>query len=62
MDENVKQEIMAILETLRHSLIKNGISMGLEFREKEILFFDTETYVKEKRFSGFTVKTDNLVK
>ena len=62
MNEETKQEIQAVLLLLRDCLVRNGVSMGLEFREKEILFFDTETYLQEKKFSGFTVKTDQLVK
>lgn len=62
MSEETKQEIGLILVMLRDCLIKNGVSMGLEFQEKEILFFDTETYLQEKKFSGFSIKTDNLVK
>lgn len=62
MDEEAKREIQAILSMLRNSLVKNGVSMALEFQQKEILFFDTETYLKEKRMDGFLVKTDDLVK
>lgn len=62
MSEETKQEIGLILAMLRDCLIKNGVSMGLEFQKKEILFFDTETYLQEKKFSGFSIKTDNLVK
>lgn len=61
MSEETKEEIKTLLGLLRACLIKNGVSMGLEVREKEILFFDTETFVKGKGFSGFSVKTDNLV-
>lgn len=62
MNEETKQEILTILDLLRKSLIRNGVSMGLEFQQKEILFFDTDIYVKEKKLSGFSVKTDSLVK
>lgn len=62
MSEETKREIEAILGLLRGCLIRNGVSMGLEFQEKEILFFDTDTYLQEKKFSGIVVKTDNLVK
>ena len=61
MNEKTKQEIMVILELLRSCLIKNGVSMGLEFSNKEILFFDTDTYLSEKKFSGFSVNTDYMV-
>ena len=62
MSEETKKEIEAILGLLRGCLIKNGVSMALEFQEKEILFFDTETYVKEERLSGFSISIDDLVK
>lgn len=62
MSEEAREEIETILGLLRGCLMKNGVSMGLEFQGKEIIFFDTDTYIKEKRFSGFSVKTDNLVK
>ena len=62
MDEKTREEIEVILGLLRQCLINNGVSMGLDFQQKEILFFDTETYLQEKKLSGFTVKTDNLVK
>lgn len=62
MNEETKQEIQVILELLKKCLIKNHVSMGLEFRQKEIIFFDTDTYLKTGKLSGFTVKTDDLVK
>lgn len=62
MNEDVRKEIQEILGQLRQCLIKNGVGMGLEFRKKEICFFDVETYLNEKKFSGFIVCTDDLVK
>ena len=62
MKEATKQEIMIILDLLKKCLIKNGVSMGVEFKGKEILFFDTENYLSGKGFSGFVVKVDDLVK
>jgi len=62
MDETAREEIETILALLRGCLIKNGVSMGVEFEKKEILFFDTATYLKEKRISGFSINTDDLVK
>lgn len=61
MNENTKLEIEVILDLLRGCLIKNGVSMAMDFENKELLFFDTDTYLNEKKFSGFSVKTDNLV-
>lgn len=61
MNENTKLEIEVILDLLRGCLIKNGVSMAMDFENKELLFFDTDTYLNEKKFSGFSVKTDDLV-
>ena len=62
MNEETKQEIQAILELLKKCLVKNHVSMGVEFRQKEIMFFDTDTYLDSGKCSGFTVKTDDLVR
>ena len=62
MEEGTKQEIQVILELLKSVLIRNSVSMGLSQKKGKILFFDTETYLKEKTFSGFSVDIENLVK
>lgn len=62
MNEETKQEIQVVLELLKKCLIKNHVSIGLEFKQKEILFFDTDTYLESGKLSGFVVKTDDLVK
>lgn len=62
MNEETKQEIQVVLELLKGCLIKNHVSMGLEFINKEIMFFDTNTYLETGKLSGFAVKTDDLVK
>lgn len=62
MNEETKKEIQVVLELLKGCLIKNHVSMGLGFREKEIVFFDTNTYLETGKLSGFTVKTDDLVR
>ena len=61
MNEYTKLEIGVILDLLRGCLIKNGVSMAMDLENKELLFFDTDTYLNEKKFSGFSVKTDDLV-
>ena len=60
MSEDTKEQIQTILELLRKSLIDNGVSIGLS--EKKIMFFDTDKYVETRKFDGFSVSIDNLVK
>lgn len=60
MSEDTKQQLQIVLDLLRKSLIDNGVSMGLS--EKKIMFFDTKKYVETRKFDGFSVNIDNLVK
>ncbi len=60
MSEDTKQQLQIVLDLLRKSLIDNGVSMGLS--EKKIMFFDTDKYVETRKFDGFSVSIDNLVK
>lgn len=60
MSENAKEQIEIVLELLRKSLIDNGVSIGLS--EKNIMFFDTDKYIETRKFDGFSVNIDNLVK
>ena len=62
MNDETKKEIQLALSLLRNTLIKNGVSMGLEFKNKEIMFFDTKTYLNARKLNGFSVNTDDLVK
>lgn len=60
MDSEVKEEIIIVVELLRASLVKNHVSIGISGRD--ILFFDTDHYVKTGNFSGFKISMDELVK
>lgn len=60
MSEDTKQQLQIVLDLLRKSLIDNGVSMGLS--EKKIMFFDTKKYLLTRKFDGFSVSIDNLVK
>lgn len=60
MSENAKEQIEIVLELLRKSLIDNGVSMGIS--GNKIMFFDTDKYVETRKFDGFSVSIDNLVK
>lgn len=60
MSEDTKQQLQIVLDLLRKSLIDNGVSMGLS--GNKIMFFDTDKYVETRKFDGFSVSIDNLVK
>lgn len=63
MTDETKQEIQIVLDLLKGSLTKNGVSMATD-REGNLMFFDTATYnrSKGKEFDGFRVNINDLVK
>ena len=60
MSEDTKQQLQIVLDLLRKSLIDNAVSMGIS--GNKIMFFDTDKYVETRKFDGFSVSIDNLVK
>lgn len=63
MTDNTKQEIQIVLDLLKGSLVRNGVSMATD-REGNLMFFDTATYnrSKGKEFDGFRVNINDLAK
>lgn len=63
MTDDTKQEIQIVLDLLKGSLTRNGVSMATD-REGNLMFFDTSVYVgsKGKEFDGFRVNINDLVK
>lgn len=63
MKDETKQEIQIVLDLLKGSLVRNGMSMATD-REGNLMFFDTAAYnrSKGKEFDGFRVNINNLVK
>nr|DAK01976.1 MAG TPA: hypothetical protein [Bacteriophage sp.] len=63
MTDNTKQEIQIVLDLLKGSLVRNGVSMATD-REGNLMFFDTTTYIKSKgkEFDGFRININDLVK
>lgn len=63
MKDKTKQEIQILLDLLKGSLTRNGVSMATD-REGNLMFFDTATYnrSKGKEFDGFRVNINDLVK
>lgn len=62
MTDDTKQEIQIVLDLLKGSLTRNGVSMGFDKTSHSLLFFDTNTYLDSKKMDGFRVKLDDLVK
>lgn len=47
MKDETKQEIQILLDLLKGSLTRNGVSMATD-REGNLMFFDTSAYIKSK--------------
>lgn len=62
MTDDTKQEIQIVLDLIKVSLKRNGVSMGFDKTSHSLLFFDTNTYLDSKKMDGFRVKLDDLVK
>lgn len=63
MKDETKQEIQILLDLLKGSLTRNGVSMATD-NSGNLMFFDTTTYIKSKgkEFGGFRVNINDLVK
>lgn len=61
MEQQAVEQINCILELLRNCLIKNGVSIGFT-EDNELMFFDTNTYLADDIFCGFTVPIEKLVR
>ena len=63
MKDETKQEIQILLDILKGSLTKNGVSMATN-EKGDLIFFDTAAYVNsgKKTVDGFKVNINNLVK
>lgn len=63
MTDDTKQEIQIVLDLLKGSLTRNGVSMATD-REGNLMFFDKAAYnrSKGKKFDGFRININDLVK
>lgn len=61
MTEETKQSLQLCLELLRTTCISNGVSIAVDKETGALNFFDTNTYLREKRFDGIRVEIQNLV-
>lgn len=63
MKDETKQEIQILLDLLKGSLTRNGVSMATD-NSGNLMFFDTTAYIKSKgkEFDGFRVNINDLVR
>lgn len=63
MKDETKQEIQILLDLLKGSLTRNGVSMATD-NSDNFMFFDTTAYIKSKgkEFDGFRININDLVK
>lgn len=63
MKDETKQEIQILLNLLKGSLTRNGVSMATD-NSDNLMFFDTTAYIKSKgkEFDGFRININDLVK
>lgn len=62
MTDDTKQEISIVLDLLKASLTRNGVSMGFDKKTHSLIFFDTNIYLESKKMDGFRVKLEDLVR
>lgn len=62
MKDETKQEIQILLDLLKGSLTRNGVSMATD-NSDNLMFFDTTAYIKSKgkEFDGFRININDLV-
>ena len=61
MKDETKLEIQILLDLLKGSLTRNGVSMATD-REGNLMFFDTDIYIQTKRLNGFKVNIRDIVR
>lgn len=63
MKDETKQEIQILLDLLKGSLTRNGVSIATD-NSGNLMFFDTTASIKSKgkEFDGFRVNINDLVK
>ena len=62
MTDDTKQEISIVLDLLKGSLIRNGVSMGFNKENDKLMFFDTDTYLTSGEFNGIEIKLQDLIR
>ncbi len=62
MKDEIKGPIHIALDVLRKCLVDGNVSMGMDPKNKKLIFFDTDVYLATGKFDGFSVDVETLVK
>lgn len=62
MNQETKAEIQTALTLLRSTCVKHGIGIGFDKKDETLIFFDIYHYLKYEKYTGLTVKLNDLVK
>lgn len=62
MTDQTKTEIQAALTLLRSTCVKEGVGIAFDKRNETLMFFDIYHYLKYEKYTGITVKLNDLVK
>ena len=62
MDESKKAMVLFAIETLRRINVECGISMAMDKENDALWFFETEPYLENGVFKGFSVPLIEWVK
>lgn len=61
MSEETKQELEVVLQLLKRTCIRNGVSAGVNKKTGELILFDTKTYLETGKFNGIKTTLEDLV-
>lgn len=62
MTEDTKQALKLSLGILKQTCIDCGVSIAVNKETGALNFFDTKKYLEEKKFDGFKVEIQDLVR
>ena len=62
MNEDTKQALQLSLGILRQTCIDCGVSIAVGKETGALNFFDTQKYLQERKFDGFKVEIQDLVR
>lgn len=62
MKDETKEELEVVLELLRATMNKNGVSLAVNKDTGTLYFIDTATYLESHKFDGIKVSIDRLVR
>lgn len=62
MTEDTKQALQLSIGILKQTCIDCGVSIAVNKETGTLNFFDTKKYLEEKKFDGFKVEIQDLVR